>query len=96
MSKTQSLKSLKEIRETLKYFEYHTNVQLAQITPTNNVNNKDAGKHHYFKKSQKSSSSLIESERLRAFNKLVKVSLHVWNIRRKKKLRDIILSKIFT
>ncbi len=69
-----SLKSLKELRETLNYFEQQTSNQVASLLTKEPPSAKETSKHHFYnKKSQKISASTIETERLKSFNKLVKV-----------------------
>lgn len=68
-----SLKSLKELRETLNYFEQQTSNQVASLLTKEPPSAKETSKHHFYnKKSQKISASTIETERLKSFNKLVK------------------------
>ena len=68
------MKSLRELRDTLSYFEQQTSSQVASLVIKEPGNTKENTKHHFYnKKSQKISASTIETERLKSFNKLVKV-----------------------
>lgn len=70
----KNLKCLKEMRETLYYFDEQTSQQLKQASTSSSSTAKESTKQHHFhnKKTQKTSASQMELDRLRAFNQLVK------------------------
>ncbi len=68
----KSIKTLRNMDKVLNHFNEQTSAQIAQITAAA-ASNSESSKPYYLKKTQKSSSTAVETERLRKFNKLVQV-----------------------